>query len=209
MDNSRNRLVEIILPVYIATPALYPIINRCLESLHEYYPDISVRVVDDGSPEAFPQEWLEYIDVIQKQFDNRGYVRTVNHGLASSEADILIVANDDLVFKKGDLDRFYGLADMVIASPADTASSPDDRFGAIFGMTRNTYMLLGPLDESYVHFYADLEYYDRAKQTGVTIEKWPEIVVDHSESATYKHVNKNELLAKDEKTYRTAYPTNW
>lgn len=195
--------IEIILPVYLSENSLYPIVERCIGSLNEFYPDMAIHVVDDGSPLPFPSDWIDYITTYSHYSDNRGYTAAVNFGLESGYGETLIVANDDLTFKAGDLDRFYTLPDMVIASPADTASSPDDRFGSIWGLTRKTYEHLGPLDARYKHFFSDREYYDRAKEMGVDIVKWHDVVIDHVESGTYKTVDKEKLFKEDMEAYGT------
>lgn len=204
-----SRLLEVIIPVYLSEPSLYPIVSECLESLYHTYPDISVRVVNDCSPLPFPDEWLDWVSYYQKMFENRGYTAAVNAGLRTSEADIMVIANDDLIFKTGDLDRFSELEGLVIGSPMDTAASPDDAFGAVWGLTREAFELLGPLDESYKHFFSDREYYERAKLKGVRIEKWLETTIDHRESATYKTVNKEELFALDLATYEERHKAHW
>lgn len=167
---------------------------------------MNVRVVDDASPLPFPDDWLNYVTTYQKHYENKGYTATVNTGLQESEADVFIIANDDLEFSPGDLDRFFGLEDMVIASPSDTAASPDDRFGCIWGMTRKTYKKLGPLNEQYRHFFSDRDYYDRAQANGVRIEKWYDVVVKHVESATYNVVDKETLYQVDLEVYGNSRP---
>lgn len=185
--------IEILIPIYVCDPSLYPVIQSCIDSLEEHYPQIPRILIDDASPLPIPKSW----GITLRNDENMGYTATVNRLLQASKADIIIVANDDLHFKAGDLDRFRDLDGLVIASPRDTASSPDDRFGSIFGMTRETLQKLGYLNESYKHFWSDLDYYNRAKDAGVTIIKWNDILIDHPESSTFKTLNKEELLAID------------
>ncbi len=198
MDHSSCILV---VPLYINHESLYPIVERFFDSLKEHYPDLDLVTVDDASP--LPHDFK----VTVKNEDNFGFTTTVNHGLLKAfhdpEVNIVIVANDDLTFKAGDLERFFELDSTkpIIASPMDTSASSDDRFGSIWGITRAAYEKLGPLDARYKHFYSDMEYYLRAKKKGVEIIKWYDITVEHPESATYKHVAKEELLEEDRKTY--------
>lgn len=194
--------LTILIPIYVATPDLYPIITRCLDSIKKHYPDIKTVLLDDASPFP-PLDW----DIAITHYKNAGYVKSVNSLLAfwgstAKDRDIAIVMNDDMVLHAGCLDRFKDIAGRVIASPADTASSPDDTFGSIFGITKEAYGVLGGLDEKYHHFFADKEYYLKAKKCEVKIIKWHDIVIDHIESATYKALgNKDELLEKDNLTF--------
>lgn len=193
----KRQLVEVIVPVYLSQPSLYPIVERCLQSLRDTHPDFKILLVNDASPLPVPDNWQELCDTYLSFDENKGYVGTVNQALSAATGDIIVVANSDLFFKAGDLERFTALPDHTIASPADTASYPDDRFGAIFGLTRATYEFLGPLDSRYKHFYADNEYYERAKTKGVSIIKWYDIVIEHAEGATYKTIDKEALLEAD------------
>lgn len=192
--------ISIVIPIYYCDPSLFIPIETCLSTLHSCYPWFEVILVNDASPLDLPPHW----DITVENPVNMGYTYSVNRGLEAATGDILIVANDDLEFFLGSLDRFLTLADGVIASPADTASGDMDGFGAIFGMTRATYETIGPLDERYRHFFSDTEYRERADKKGIGIIKWKDIVIPHRESATYKFVDKEALLAQDEEVFRTA-----
>lgn len=188
-------LVKCVVPLYLCDISLYAVIETFFRSMAEYYPDLELVVIDDCSPLPIPPHW----PISFRQEKNQGFTSTVNIGLWLANADITIVANDDLQIKAGDLDRFFDLNpdEAVIASPRDTSSDDTDGFGAIWGITRTAYRLLGGLDERYRHFWSDKDYYKRAKEQGVTIVKWHDIIVDHPESATYKLVDKARLLAED------------
>lgn len=197
--------VVIVVPLYINHESLYPVVERFFDSLKENYLDVPLFVVDDASP--LPHDFLCAV----RSHDNHGFTHTVNTGLKVAfhqEADIVLVLNDDLVIQKGDLDRFFDLdpAKPVIASPRDTSSDDTDKWGAIWGITRAAYDLLGPMDERYKHFFSDVDYYDRAKEKGVEIIKWQDIVVEHPESATYKHTDKDKFLFADAETYMENHP---
>jgi GT2 family glycosyltransferase len=134
---------------------------------------------------------------------NLGYTKTVNRGLefAFKTADTVIVANDDLEFRKGDLDKFR-IIDDGIYYPSDSASGDSKCFGAIWGMNKRTYQRLGKLNENYKHFFSDRDYYQKAIKAGLPVVNWPEIIIKHHESATYNLINKKELLQEDEKTFK-------
>lgn len=185
-------LTSVVVPVYYCDPSLYGVITRSIASLDGQH----VIMVDDASP--IDHDFMNYYNVVYlRNEENRGFTATVNRGLRVSVDDIVVVMNDDVVMTEECMDRFRSLEGLVIASPMDTSASDDDRFGSCWGMTRETYELLGPLNEEYRHFYSDTDYYERAKAAGVEIIKWKDITLDHPESSTYKLVDKESLLAAD------------
>ena len=185
--------IDICVPLYINHPSLYPIVTEFFASIKENYPDFGLIVVDDSSPLAhgFP--------VTYRNEKNLGYVKTTNKCLELSTAPIVIVLNDDLIINQGDLDRFKDLKGLIIASCQDTAGTNDNMFGSNFGMTRETYKLLGGLDERFTNYFADRKYYELALKKGVEIIKWHDIVLPHIESATFKNENKDKLFTEDQK----------
>lgn len=187
---------DIIVPIYYCDQSLYLTIDTCLKALAEHYPNCRVITVDDGSPLPTAQ-WQPTVILSR----NGGYTAAVNAGLEKSKSRVIVIMNDDIVVQAGQLDRFAELRGLQIASPLDTSGSADDRFGACFGMTRQVYDLLGPLDDDFKHFYSDLDYYLRAKDNGVAVIKWTDIILDHPESTTYKVVNKEKLYEQDNETY--------
>lgn len=193
--------IAVVVPLYLNHSSLYPIVENFFQSLRRHYPDLPLVVVDDASllPHDFP--------VSLRHQTNRGFTKTVNDGLKYAtkrfDPDVYIIANDDLVFKAGDLDRFFTLnpRERVIASPSDTADSPDDKWGAIWGMTRATWLKLGLLNERYQDYFSDNDYYHRAQEARVKIVKWTDIIVEHVEGATYRHVDRDSLAAQDYALY--------
>lgn len=190
----------VVVPLYVSDPSLYPIVTRSLDSLTSL--GIHPITVDDASPlkHGFP--------VVCWNERNGGFTAAVNLGLSYyhrhylAYGDIVVIMNDDIIMTEECMDRFKTLKGLQIASPADTASSPDDRFGSCWAMTREVYELLGPLNEDYKHFFSDLDYYNRAKEAGVEITKWRDIVLEHPESSTYKTLDKDKLLAEDKEKWQ-------
>jgi len=186
-----TKRISAIVPLYLNHATKYPIVADFFDSM-KLYPDIEMVVIDDASPfPLFPNWGISHINE-----KNKGFTATVNKGLEIATGDILLVLNDDLKIKKGDLDRFYTIGEGIY-SPRDTASDDTDRFGAIWGMTRDTYNKLGKLDEKYKHYFSDLDYYNRAKAKGIPIVKWHDIVVEHKESSTYRNEDKEKLFNDD------------
>jgi glycosyltransferase involved in cell wall biosynthesis len=187
------KTVQILIPLYYCDQSLFLPIEMCFSLLHTCYPQIETIVMDDCSPLPVPDHW----DITEYNAVNLGFTATVNKLLRLSTADIIIICNDDIQFHPGCLDRFFDLPDMVIASPADTASGDLDGFGCCWGMTRATYEHLGQLDERFKHFYSDTEYRERAESMGVEIVKWRDTIILHGESTTFKLLDKETLLAAD------------
>lgn len=194
--SSTDKTISIIIPLYYCDPSLYQLIEGCFSSIRTYYPEVELIVVDDCSPLDHP------FFTTTRNRENKGFTVTVNTGLKIATGDILIVMNDDIMLTSGCLEEYKTLSGLRIHSLQDTSGTTDDRFGAIWGMTRETYELLGGLDEKYRNFYSDRDYYDRAKENGVKITKNLNIVLEHPESSTFKKVNKEELLKADLAYYR-------
>jgi len=195
MKTMSTTKIDAVVPMYVNHKSMFPIIQRFFDSIKTNYPDINLIVIDDASPvpHGFKFDFKNYV--------NSGFTHTVNMGLIKTTAPIILVLNDDLVIKKGDLDRFYDVEGLGIWSPRDTASDNTDSFGAIWGMTRATYELLGNLNEKYRNYFSDKDYYNRAKKAGVPIHKWNDICVEHAESATFKNEDKERLYKEDQKKY--------
>ena len=190
---SNTPLLQIVVPLFVNHPSLYPIVGKFFYSLKENYPDIPVIVVDDCSP--LPH----YFPVTIQNKTNLGFTRTINKGLkeAFKKADIVVVLNDDLVIHNGSLDKFFYIKGLTIASVQDSAGTNDDMFGSNFALTREVYELLGGYNEKYRNYFSDRDYYNKAIENGVEIVKYFDIVLEHMESATFKHLDKKKLFSED------------
>lgn len=187
--------IDMIVPLYYHDQKLFLILDKFFNSVKKHYPEINLIVVDGHSPLPLPPHW----PVTTVNEENLGFTETVNRGLKLSTAEIIIVANDDLEFKKGDLDRFKEITYKEgIFSPRDTASGNLETFGAIWGMNRKTFKKMGYLNEKFRNYFSDKDYYDRAKKLGVPIVKWHDICVTHHESATMNLLDKKELFEQDQ-----------
>jgi len=191
----------VIVPLYFNVPELYLVINNCLTSLLEHYPDVQTVVVDDGSP-LDASHW--YPDI--KHEVNTGFTKTVNDGLEywyeNNLSTVAVVANDDLIFHQGCLDRYNDVEGLGVWFPNTIDGGDLKTFGSIWGITRETYKKIGGLNESMKHFYSDKEYYERAVKNKVPITKWSDIVLNHIESATYKTLPKSHLMEEDLKNFK-------
>lgn len=190
--------LSIIVPIYFNDLSLYQTIDKCISSLKRYYPNEEYLIIDDGSP--IEPEWCNIKNEV-----NQGYTKTVNVGLKKSKQCRIVVINDDVIIRAGDLDKFYDM-EYGIYSPKTTDEGVGDKFGSIWGLTRKTLEDLGYMDETLRHFFSDSAYYDRAKRKNIPIVKW-DYVVEHLGGMTYDTLNKEELYAKDECIYMDRNPT--
>lgn len=189
--------LSIIIPVYFHKVELYPIIQRCLDSIKEHYPEAELILIDDGSP-LDTSDW----PITYKKPKSTGFTNTVNEGLHRATNDIIVVMNDDITLKAGDLDRFYEINAVGIYSPKTDDEGDGDKFGSIWGMNRETYERMGDLDEKFPHYFSDTEYYNKAKRLEIPITKWYDIIITHESGATYKELeNREELYEQDKERH--------
>ncbi len=192
--------MQVVIPLYYNDPSLYLPISRCLGALQGAIEPVEVILVDDASPLEHDFNRSVGVTYLRNE-QNEGFTKTVNRGLLAATDDVIVVMNDDIIVTDECLRRFSELTGLTIASPMDTASSPDDRFGACWGMTREVYETLGNLNDYYTNFFSDSDYYERARMAGVEIVKWTDITLEHPESSTYKLLDKEALLNADRKRY--------
>jgi len=183
--------LSIIIPIYFSRLELYQIIDRCIKSIQTNYPDIEIILIDDASP-IDTSDWL----ITYRNKINKGYTASVNKGLKLATGDILIICNDDITVKKGDLDRFYAIRDGIY-SPKTTDEGSGDLFGSLWGMNRKTFQKIGYLDEKYPHYFSDKAYYNKAKRLKISIIKWEDILVEHIGKATYKGMENDRDMERN------------
>jgi len=183
MKHTAITSVDLLVPLFVNHPSLYPIITEFFESIPKGF---NVITVDDHSP--LPHDF----PVTYRNRRNIGFTGTVNKLLSMSKADIMVVCNDDLKFKEGDLDWVKDTKGIYF--PRDSASANLDIFGAIWAIDRKSFEKLGYLDEKLPHYGSDREYYERTIKLGIPVVKIPEICIDHREGSTYKFTDHRIVL---------------
>jgi len=176
---TKSGKIDILVPLYLNHPSLYPIITEFFNSIPKKF---NIIVCDDCSPLPLLPEW----PVKYRNDTNKGFTANVNRLLSLSTADIMIVANDDLKFDNN-LDWAYKTNGIYF--PRDSASANLDIFGAIWAIDRKSFEKLGYLDEKLPHYGSDREYYQRAIKLGVPVVKISNVCVEHREGMTYKHTS--------------------
>jgi len=175
--------IQACVPLYLNHPSKYPIVSDFFNSM-KLYPEIELIVIDDCSPLPLFPQW----PVWSRNEVNKGFTYSVNRGLSCFTGDVVLVLNDDLKIKEGDLDELSSIKEVGIYYPRDSASGNVDCFGAIWGMTRETWLIMGFMDESMPHYGSDRLYYDKALKLGVPVVKINSVCIEHKERSTYKNI---------------------
>lgn len=199
--------VSLIIPAYLVNGELVHTTSRCILSLRGEKPD-EVILVNDGSPTGFDSSALEPLysgGLLDKRINrpvNGGYIAAINDGLAAATGDILVLGNNDLVFKKGWvkaltslLDDGYDISTVWTSDQKVTLIDEVEdnaKFGSLFAMTRKVYETLGGFDPQFRDYFGDLDYRRRALDMGFKIGKNLNFVVQHGAKATYKQVDPND-----------------
>ncbi len=183
---------------------LVQITKNCIESARKEC-DLNVVVVETGKGYPYDAEIIKYKGAFN-------YNRALNIGINGSEADILILANNDIIFHPGwsaigFLMKEYGF-DSASALSNDIRHKglrngnfvyPGYEIGrhitgwCIF-LTREGYQKIGKLDESVKFWYSDDIYALQLKQAGLKHGLFTGIKIDHMTSQTYKTLNHSKQI---------------
>jgi GT2 family glycosyltransferase len=190
-------MISIIIPIYIANKKLLEIVERCLRSLEMSTDKLyDLVTVDDDSPIPYPA-------TIKHKF-NTGYAKSVNDGLRTAKGDVLIVANDDIEFVEGTLEKLSKILEDTSIGIASLPTSDEDiqltggyvedaKFGSIWATRRDVLESVGLLDEDFPHYFNDTEFYQRVRKQ-YRIVKDTSLVIPHIGKATYSIVDPNDEL---------------
>ncbi|MFQ5778453.1 MAG: glycosyltransferase family 2 protein, partial [Terriglobia bacterium] len=100
MRSASPRPISVIIPVYRNGAHL----TRCLESLRAAEEqDLSILLVDDGSPEPIRDELGWQKVQCHRLETNQGPSRAINHGVRKATGDWVIVLNSDVVIRPDSL----------------------------------------------------------------------------------------------------------
>lgn len=198
---------SLIIPAYLANSDLVYMTTQCVLSLRTDLPS-EVILVNDGSPPGFNSSALEPLysgGVLDKRINrekNGGYIAAINDGLEAATGDVLILGNNDIIFKKGwlnallePLGRGYDISTIWTSDQTvemNEAIEDEAKFGSLFAMTRKVYDTLGGFDPQFRDYFGDLDYRRRALDSGFKIGKNLNFVVQHGAKATYKEIDPND-----------------
>ena len=206
---------SLIIPAYFADQAIYEMTLECLVSLQDR-PD-EVILVDDGSPQVskIPQGLADIVIRLPK---NKGFAGAVNAGLKVASGDILMQANNDILFTPGWLNAIVKPLQLEydISSIRTTDSdgwltedkiTEGDKFGSIWAITREVYQTLGGFDERFGKgFFEDLDYRRRALDAGFRVAKNHAGLVEHRGHATFAIIDpSDQLYERNKDVYRAKH----
>ena len=177
---------------------LIDITQRCIDSARADGAELEVIVIETFRPYNYENcEIIEY----REPFN---YNRALNKGIAKAKGDVLILANNDIVFHPG----WSVIGDLMLSNGFDSASAlsnsknhrgmpqedsiyPGFSIGRILTgwcifVTKECIKKIGKLDERCEFWGADNVYAEQLKAKGLRHGLFCNIRVDHLESSTLR-----------------------
>jgi GT2 family glycosyltransferase len=149
---------------------------------------------------------------------NDSYAKNVNNAVKATTGNYLVICNNDIEFIQADwldhllkpLDEGYGISSIRTTEPdgwiVEDRYEEGAKFGSLWALTKRTYYMIGPLDESFGNYFEDLDYWRRAKERGIKIVKNHNGLVEHKGKATFKLVDpKDTQYEKAKQRYLEKY----
>lgn len=171
-------MISIIIPYYESTPEKKDVLKRCTRSLKGHGEVIVV-------------------------WNNRmGYAPSINRGLACANGDYLLVMNDDVVLKEGDLNDLC-IPD-VVTSPSNSGREYPYIWGSCFCIPRRIYNRIGGLDERYeVSYFDDDDLIFTLQGLGVQMRSVPSVVFEHPHAGTTLDAmpDRNEFFERNKQRF--------
>lgn len=202
-------MIDIIFPIYVADNENADIQCRCFASFLETVEskDFNIIIVDNGSIMPAALDAQLFADVYFRVREPLGFAKAVNIGWKLCENDIIIVANNDLTFKKGWLGPLLDrVADHLVVAPSTHEFEGESKevWSSCFMMRRTTREMIGFFNDVDLKYrYHDQDYWIRAKKMGIEFRRLGNSVVDHVDGATFhKMPKKNEYIQKEEQWMR-------
>ena len=186
---------DLIIVVQSKSKYLIDTTQRCIDSARTDGADLNVIVVETFKPYHY-----EGCEIVQYSGEFN-YNRALNMGIARSKGDVLILANNDILFQPG----WSVIGDLMLSNGFDSASAISERHrmtredsiypgftigtkltGWCIFATRHCIDTIGKLDESCEFWGADNVYADQLQKKGLKHGLFCNIQVDHIESATLR-----------------------
>jgi GT2 family glycosyltransferase len=198
--------VDLVTLAYNSGPAVWQLIDSA-RSVHGHRIGVRLFLHSNHAPTVASCEQIAHAsDVTYYAYRyNRGVSRSWNDGILEAYADgadVVIVANDDIRFSDGDLDRVVEKAAQCTDRYIVTCAGPHGRYGrvlpshgyACFAINRIALARIGCFDENFFPAYCeDQDYARRAGLAGLAEENCSDTAVYHDGSSTIKH---DPLLAR-------------
>jgi GT2 family glycosyltransferase len=201
---------DIIIPHY-GTGRLTDLCLACLQSIERHSLDYRVILVDNASPEfSVVADQLGRIPHLAiRNTVNLGFIKAVNQGIRVSNAQYIVLMNNDTEAVDGWLDKLRRPLNRwpIVGLSGPLTTTPDSwqgkwkargaaphllapaRMLAFFCVMirRSVFEKIGVLDESYgVGFGDDDEYCRRAERAGIRLALVQDLVIPHHHRSTFK-----------------------
>lgn len=192
---------SVVIPCWIIDEGLLKLTERCIHTLRDTS-DVEIIIIDNGS--TIGQQFMKSeADYYIKNDVNKGYVAAVNQGLRDTDADYVVLTNNDIAFTDGWLDGLKALADNVPNCGAalpymnDELISKDSIWeealvGSCFLMKHETIKRVGLFDERFFNRYGDADYAIRLWEVGLKIFVTPDAHCLHAPSSSLSRLSDEE-----------------
>ena len=225
---------------------IIPVFNQleytklCLISLTAHRPDLSeIIVIDNGSTDGTGEylRGLDGISVISNK-TNLGVSVAWNQGVRSSDAEWVVIINNDVILSQGWLNGLIEFAEengVDLVSPAvregennyDVAkyadefvrrmarvSRPGEAHGICLMVRRRVFETIGLFDENYrIGQFEDADFFRRAKAAGFRLSITGRSFIHHFGSMTQKSFGREKMVkpyvAENRAYYRKKWRLNW
>jgi len=182
-------MISLVIPVYIIDNHLKDLTKKTIKSLKGQYDELII--VDDASP--IKVDWKA--DKVIRNKKNLGFTGTVNKGIMAATKDFICLSNNDIELLSGNIKDLesegYGF-------PSFIGKSEPFWDGAFYVFPKK---IGGIYDESYRHYFGDLDKFYNATLIGIEMFRKDNVVIKHYENQTYSKVNRNEAFEKDRKVF--------
>jgi GT2 family glycosyltransferase len=197
-------MIDVIFPIYVCDEENNAIQSNCFKTLYETVDrqHLNIIIIDNGSIQSAADEARSVADIYIRTPRPIGYAKAVNIGWKLCEHDVIVVANNDLAFKKGWLEPLLIRVDCeTVVAPCEAAfeGESDEVWSSCFVMRNLTRQKIGFFDDVHLPYrYHDQDYWIRAKKKGIAFKRLGSSVVSHRESTTFNKMEKREEYIKAE-----------
>jgi GT2 family glycosyltransferase len=185
--------VDIIVPSYVIDQEAGDHCARFLETLKQWTPRELYRliIIDNGSRFRVEEMKESADEYIRKDYP-LGYGRASNLGMAFSDAELMVVCNNDITFNGPWLEKLieeYEKHGPGVLSPVDHPEEydicHDANWFSLFMLNRKTFIDVGYFDETLNYRFMDQDYSIRCKQKGYNVMRTGKVLVGHVNEATW------------------------
>jgi len=187
-----EKLISVIVPVYILDTQLYDLTKRTLEGLRQYN-NLDIIIVDNNSFLDYSEEWMEASDTYIHNSVNYGNGEAWNQGYRLSKGDYVWFCDNDLNFinsnTSSELVKTLDNNDVGVAFPLSKNSDQKDYNSQLSGfcwMTRRDVIeKIGLISLDYgIANFEDTDFYMRCIESGYKLRVNERTKVEHHSRAT-------------------------